>query len=63
MLINLKCIRIIEISIQRAFVRSILNKGTIYTVIDILPSLKERDSSGFYEAWDSTPSRFLVGFC
>jgi hypothetical protein len=31
--------------------------------VDILPSLKERDSSGFYEAWDSTPSRFLVGFC
>ena len=42
-------------------IRSLSQQG--YYGVDILPSLKERDSSGFYEAWDSTPSRFLVGFC
>jgi len=44
------------------FFNAFLNSYDDY-IVDILPSLKERDSSGFYEAWDSTPSRFLVGFC
>lgn len=36
-----------------------INEGRL----DILPSINERDSSGFYEAMGSTPSRFLAGSC
>ena len=32
-------------------------------VVDILPHLKERDSTGFYEALDSTSSRVPAGSC